>query len=153
MNRATTRAKGKESKAIKITNDIAVLGIEGSDEKLEFNFSDQGFYIRLLDLVDGYKSVASKFEGQFAELELIQDEQEKIVKRLRLNYKIHTDLKNSIDETFGVGTCLKVFGDITPSLEQMAEFFNSIVPVLAKYSKEKAKANAIKYSASRVGSV
>lgn len=108
-------------------------------------------YVADMDYKRRFNSVLQEF-NEISET-LYSDEILKLSDEERTQYMIDK-MKNvvrKIDDIFGKDCCRKVFGDIIPSPDYVADFFKEIAKVIQKYDLERKKELAMRYSESRKG--
>lgn len=117
--------------------------VNDNGDTILLQVEDQAIPRKLKKLVKTLEAKAKELDGldDEADIDIIEDK----------NYEMNLLAKAAIDDTFGVDTCKKVFGDIVPPIEKYIEFIEAISPYFEAYAKERAQ-KLTKYSANRVGS-
>ena len=140
----------------KLRVDTGAVKIEVNDEGeyIILPFGDQSFPTRFFALIDSFEEREADYERRAKEIDDGDlSDLEKARAAVALNLEIHEKLRTEIDAIFGLETCRKVFGEIVPSVELYADFFNALTPYFEKYGRDRQKKFAQKYSAERKGNV
>jgi len=140
----------------KLRIDTGAVKIEVNDkgECIVLPFGDQSFPTRFFNLIDSFQSREDEYKKRAEDIDNGDlSELEKARAGVSLNLEIHEKLRAEIDAIFGPETCRKVFGDIVPSIELYAAFFEALTPYFEKYGRERQKQMAAKYNAGRKGNV
>lgn len=124
--------------------------IDNGSTKVEVN--DQGEYIVLPLGDDGFSrrfyALVEDFKGKTEEIKAEDD----VISALDKSVSISSYMKAETDKLIGEGTCKKVFGDITPSIDLFMDFFYQLVPFFEEYNKRR-NSRLDRYNAGRRGSV
>lgn len=142
---------------IRINTGTKRINVNDEGEYIELKFGDQAFPGRVFGLFDAFEAKRAEMLQQMDEINTREDETDTFgISRnqrdlLTLIESTHRYIANEIDNVFGPETCRKVFGDIVPSLEHVADFINALDPYFQSYSKEREKAVKTKYNAGRKG--
>ncbi len=137
----------------RINTGAVKIEVNDEGEFITLPFGDQSFPSRFFALIEDFNSREAEFKGKAENIEKTdQAELEKAASNVALNLEIHQYFKTEIDKVFGAETCRKVFGDIVPSVELYAEFFDRLKPYFDKFNKERTQ-KMKKYSPKRTGNV
>lgn len=101
--------------------------------------------------VQKFKNLINNLNEVSKELESVDTESMSEDEQLELVIKTMRGLMANIDELFGKGACLKVFGDIVPTPTAVLDFFEQLTPIVEKYSNNRIEKLNAKYSKSRKG--
>lgn len=149
--------------SIRVNTGVKKIEVNDAGEYIILNFADQSFPKRYFDMLQRVQERAQKDEQTEKEIkekikpvdsenELISSNLEPVGELIALNESLHRYIMAEVDSLFGPDTCLKVFGDIVPSIDLFNEFFTQLMPFFEEYSKSReAKMN--KYNAARMGNV
>lgn len=122
---------------------MASIRVNSGALKIEVN--DKGDTISLykdMDFVNGIKGVLEYFKELGAEADkhiasLSDDDADAV---FDIYFSIHKSMHDAVEEVFGQGTCMKVFGDgevdVIPSMSAFKEFFDQIGPYVLKVTEE-----------------
>lgn len=130
MNREQRRAAMKQAGKIKgfdITKGTLEVDIADSDDKLVVDVMDFGVTSALYELYHKFsnmeESYKEDYEQAFAEGDNAVDA------KFRLMKHIVMDFSQSVEDIFGEGACIKIFGHKYPQVIQIAEFIEDFKPV------------------------
>lgn len=132
---------------LRIQRESIKIDVNDQGEFIELPLDDESFPKRVYALLENFQAKQEELNNQLEEINDITDGQ-----AIDLNEEIHLFFKGEIDRVFGAETCRKVFGDITPSVGLLSQFFEQIEPYFEQF-KQKKTAKLSKYSAGRVGNV
>lgn len=126
-----------------------LIKIEVNDEGdfITINLSDTDFPLRFHLMHDSILEKMKELETQKENIEKME-----IREQLRHRSDLQKRIAADVDMLFGENTCRKVFGDITPDIYSIMEFFEEVVPIISKYGKKRNQAIESRYSAKRRGS-
>lgn len=144
---------GKDS--FRISTGAKRIEVNDEGEYITLNLGDQSFLPRLSAIIDNFNAKLPKYESRAKELDSVateneQDDFKKLKAMAEYNEKIHRDLMTEVDEAFADEVCRKVFGNIVPSMDMFAEFFEQLSPYVQKFGQERATKMS-KYSPNRTG--
>lgn len=119
--------------------NMAGIRVKSGLQKIEVN--DKGDFIVLkndIGFLTDIKDLLSSLSKVFAEVGVkakdLDDSDVDV--SLDLLYEAHKKVHDGIDNVFGVGTCMKVFGDgevdTIPSLDLVFDFFDQLTPHIEK---------------------
>lgn len=134
-----------EKLSIKSKN-IVKIEVNDDGEYITINFADADFPKRFYQF---YNNMKKKIDS-------IQKDREKfnesdVEQQLEYYAALHRELMQEVDGMFGEDTCRKVFGDITPNISLISDFFEQLFPIMEKYSLVNNRAFSGKYSPGRKG--
>lgn len=101
--------------------------------------------------VQKFKNLINNLNEVSKELESVDTDSMSEDEQLELVIKTMRGLMANIDELFGEGACLKVFGDIVPTPTAVLDFFEQLTPIVEKYSNNRIEKLNAKYNKSRKG--
>lgn len=120
---------------------------------IEIEVNDEGdticVNVESAECLDKFNALMDKFNAFTATAGSEQFKEMNTDEKLALIRNKTTEILNGIDDIFGIGASRKVFGDITPSMYLIAQFFEQILPIFQKYAEERHNAITTKYNASR----
>ncbi len=125
--------------------------VSSGTKKIEVN--DDGEFI-LLPLGDdgftrGFYNLLNDFQKRAEAVKLTDED---ITGSMDQIVKLNAEIAEKVDGLFGNGTCKKVFGDITPGIDMILDFFFQLLPFFEDAAKKRAE-RMNKYNAGRAGSV
>lgn len=125
--------------------------VDSGTKRIEVNDDGDVILLHLGDdsfIRDFYK-MADNFRQQ---AESVKVDENDIVGNMDQVANLNTSMKEEMDKLFGEGTCKKVFGDITPSVDLFMDFLYQLLPFFEEHTKKRVD-RMNKYSAGRTGSV
>lgn len=130
MNREQRRAAMKQAGKIKgfdISKGTLEVDIKDSDEKLVVDVMDFGVTDAIHDLYMKFNNLEESYKDEYEKAfkSGINDTEAKY----QLMKKIIVDFSTAVDNIFGEGACIKLFGHKYPQLVQIAEFNEDFAPV------------------------
>lgn len=144
--------------SLRIKSDNIVIEVNDQGETITLPFGDQAFPNRVFELIAGFEQKKNEIAEKTKEIEEQQDIVDSLGFSQRqkdmvdMNLQLHEYFKFKTDEVFGAETCRKVFGDIVPSLDAFARFFDALSPYFEKHAKQRNEKLG-KYNAGRTGNV
>lgn len=130
MNRAQRRAALAQVKKINgfdITKGNLEVSIAGSDEKLVVDVMDFNVVDNIVQLYEKFsdmqKSYKEAYDAAFAEGD------DKIEAKFNLMRVIIHDFSDAVEQIFGEGSCVKIFGHKYPQIVQISEFISDFKQV------------------------
>lgn len=130
--------------------------VNDNGDYITLNLSDNSFMARFYSMYESLQKKETHYtkkEKEIREKHNSEDDENLVLGEvLALYTAAGNDMACEVDKLFGDGTCKKVFGDISPSVDLFLDFFEQLTPYLQEFSKEKAQ-RMNKYSAARTGNV
>ena len=115
------------------------LNIEGLDKPIKIDFTDKRVTNRLLKLVARYRNIEQEIDDKTAELDAIEDDIDRALAISDLELNILTELKEQVNEAFGVDIVGAMFGDTVPGVERYTELFETLMPYIKEAKLAEAK--------------
>ena len=115
------------------------LNIEGLDKPIKIDFTDKRVTNRLLKLVARYRNIEQEIDAKTAELDAIEDDIDRALAISDLELNILTELKEQVNEAFGVDIVGAMFGDTVPGVERYTELFETLMPYIKEAKLAEAK--------------
>ena len=132
------------SDSIHIHSAEKKIGVGNNGDFITLDLYDIGFMGRVLELIkqfeDGAKSLSAQAEA--ASRESVDE----IRELARKSEEECGALAAKIDEVFGDGASRKIFGERTPGLYELADFFGQIGALIKKYGDERIEKYKEKYA-------
>lgn len=125
--------------SIKNLSLVTELNIEGLDKPIKIDFTDKRVTNRLLKLVARYRNIEQEIDAKTAELDSIEDDIDRALAISDLELSILTELKEQINEAFGVDIVGAMFGDTVPGVERYTELFETLMPYIKEAKLAEAK--------------
>lgn len=125
--------------SIKNLSLVTELNIEGLDKSIKIDFTDKRVTNRLLKLVARYRNIEQEIDAKTAELDSIEDDIDRALAISDLELSILTELKEQINEAFGVDIVGAMFGDTVPGVERYTELFETLMPYIKEAKLAEAK--------------
>lgn len=118
--------------------------VNDAGETISVNVADMEYRTRLNRVLQSFDKISDMLgDAEF----LKKSEDERTAHMVEEMRKVTAQ----IDDVFGKDCCKKVFGDVVPYPDYVAEFFKEIRKVLQKYDAERKKELANRYHANRQG--
>lgn len=125
--------------------------VNGGAKKIEVN--DEGEFILLPVGDDGFTRDFYRLLEDFRKrAEAVRVTKEDIAGSMDQVVGLSAEMKEKVDALFGPGTCGKVFGELTPGVDLLLDFFYQLLPFFEESVKKRSE-RMNKYSARRTGSV
>lgn len=138
---------------IRVGTGVKRIEVNDAGEYIELNFADQALPGRFYHMLDKCQQIAAQAD---ADAQAIHEkyagsptEEQRAL--LEYNETIHRAMMTELDAVFGKDTCRKVFGDIIPGLDLIADFLEQLQPFMEQGMAERT-AKMQKYSAPKTGS-
>lgn len=131
-----------ERLSLRIDNGVRIIEVNDNGDTIALRLGDSEFQKKGVEAYQTLQNSISQLE------DTAEEENEQILENFR------NVVEKSIDDWIGEGTCKKVFGDISPSLDLLAYFFDEIIPIINEYNTKQANRNkqiTNKYNPSRKG--
>ena len=128
--------------SIRIDSGTKRIEVNDDGEVILLPLGDDGFTRDFYKMLDGLQKKA----------DAMKVDENDIIGSMDRVAAMNAGLKAEVDKLFGAGTCKKVFGDITPSIDLMTDFFFQLLPFFEEYANKRTSRMS-KYSAGRTGSV
>lgn len=126
------------------------ISFDNGNKKIEINDSGDFIIIPMADnsFPERVINFSKKAEEKYSELveKEIELKNSGIEEVSKMRCQIFTEIGVYFDELFGVGSCLKVFGNIAPCQDIMITFMEQIVPLVERYANERQTEIEVKYS-------
>lgn len=150
----------------KISLDTGVRKIEVNDkgEYISFSINDTGFTDKYAEMLKWFdekqKSIAAystEFERKYKYVSRKNEDgsvdvnTDAVLELANMQHDTSAQICKMIDELFGEDSCRKVFGNITPDMEVIANFFEQISPLVQKAKQERMNRFERRYDSNRKG--
>ena len=126
---------------ISVSKDVKTIAVNDAGDTITVNISDYALMADLADLARELEVAAKDVAEKAAE---IDSKSPNAVQQARsvagYNKEICTTIKARVDGILGEGTCLKVFGDIVPSIPAQLDFLGQLTEVINGFMKEAQEA-------------
>lgn len=140
---------------INVASEAVKITVNDAGETITLNLQDQRFMHTVTALVSEFTENAQAYKAKCEKIAAMpHDTNEEKFAQLTavaaVSNEICSMLKEKVDNVFGADTCKKVFGDIVPSIDAFADFFNQLSEIIAERSSvrmEKLRQYTEKYSA------
>lgn len=135
--------------------DILRIEVNDAGECIELDFGDRNFFYKFFKLGEVFEQIAKEFEQK--PTEQAQEDGgdlstfEKYAPTIKRDEEMHRRMAQEIDNVFGAGTCVKVFGNDCPSADLITEFMEAIQPFVRAEAEKRKKTINTKYTANRKG--
>lgn len=141
---------------IRVNTGIKRIEVNDHGDFITLCLNDKDFIDRFFSMYENIRKMADESAGKEAAIREkygnTSDSDEFLKEAFSLYAEVGQKMKSEVDALFGVGTCKKVFGDITPTFDLYLDFFEQLTPYLQEFAREKAQ-RMNKYSAARTGNV
>lgn len=109
------------------------------DEVLKsIDFSDKRIVNRVLHLVKKYNGIEEKLNEEYAELDKIEDELDKLIAYSDLEINVLEEFKKDVNDAFGKNIVDKIYGDALPGIEVYFSLFDKIKPFIEESKKQES---------------
>lgn len=126
--------------------------VNDAGEYIEINPDDKRFTLKLNGLIRALREQQKKAQEALDKLDMTSEED--ALKSLEIDAEMSRGVAEALDDTFGAGTCKKVYGEgVIPSLDLIGEFLYQITPVIQQAIAVRRQRVGQKYSAKRNGGV
>ena len=132
-----------EIKEINITRGLTI-NVNDQGDTITLIVDDQRFIDRFYGLIETFDKSVKQINSKSAGYKSERDRLKQLMEETR-------KIMNNIDELFGQGACVKIFGDIVPSPVLLADFFDQMIPITKAYTNERQQVIERKYNRSRKG--
>ena len=132
-------------KLVKNRGNILKVEVNDEGECIAINLADAEFPHRFYTL---YQNVEKRLK-EFEDSKLTMENESETV-QLEYVRKLNQGNAEDIDNLFGTDTCKKVFG-VVPDIYAVIDFFEEILPIIEKATKNRNKTIKNKYSPNRRG--
>ncbi len=125
-------------------------------KSLEIEVNDNGDVIFIpvedVQFLDGFYDLIDKFANAGQE---IKEKGEGLNQKEHIQLLVTTmqDIAAEIDSLFGEDCCEKVFDTTAPSPYAVTDFFDQLLPIFDRYTNDRHKRIAQKYSSARQGGI
>lgn len=140
--------------SIRIDSGAKRIEVNDNGDFIVLNFGDHNFPNKFFSLLDRVQTTFNGAEEKMrnAQKAYADGSVDQMRVAAQMDLELHSEFAHEVDELFGPDTCKKVFGDIVPGIELIAEFFEALTPFFEDYGKKRAE-KLSKYSAKRTGNV
>lgn len=128
--------------SIRVDSGTKRIEVNDDGDVILLHLGDDGFIRDFYKLVETFQQRA----------ESVKVDESDILGSMDRVTSLSAATKEDVERLFGEGTCKKVFGDITPSIDIFLDFVYQLLPFFEEYSKNRVS-KMKKYSAGRTGSV
>ena len=140
---------------INVASEAVQITVNDAGDTITLNVQDQRFMHTVTALVSEFTENAQAYKAKCEKIAAMpHDTNEEKFAQLTavaaVSNEICSMLKEKVDNVFGADTCKKVFGDIVPSIDAFADFFNQLSKIIAERCSvrmEKLRQYTEKYSA------
>jgi len=140
---------------INVASEAVQITVNDAGDTITLNVQDQRFMHTVTALVSEFTENAQTYKAKCEEIAAMpHDTNEEKFAQLTavaaVSNEICSMLKEKVDNVFGTDTCKKVFGDIVPSIDAFADFFNQLSVIIGErcsFRMEKLRQYTEKYSA------
>lgn len=152
------KQKRKEEKIMKNQDFYGNISLKTNIKKIKvndndyisINVNDAGFFDKFADLMSwvdeenkNINDMISK-KGKTGEID-------DVISVIKAQANFCEGCTKKIDDMFGVGSRIKIFGEITPDYDMLIDFFNQLTPIIAKIGQERNNNISEKYNRNRTG--
>lgn len=123
------------SDSIRVQRPGKKIEVNDSGEYITLDLYDIGFMGHVLDLIKEFEGSVKNLSAQAETVS--RESVDEVSELARKTAEECGKLAARIDEVFGADACRKIFGEGTPSLYELTDFFGQIGALLKKYSAEK----------------
>ncbi len=141
--------------SIRINTGAKKIEVNDDGDCIVLNFADQSLptrYFALLEVIEA-KRADYQQRAKIIDEDQSLDDKARFKAAAALNLEIHNYMREQVDNLFEADTCRKVFGDIVPSIDLYADFFEQLSPYFEKYAAERKAKLKQKYTPARTGNV
>lgn len=130
--------------SIRVQRPEKKIKVNDAGEYITLYLYDIGFIERVLVIIKEFESSAKNLSehAEAASRESVED----IRELARKSDEECGALAAKIDEVFGADACRKIFGERTPGLYELADFFGQIGTLIKKYGDERTEKYKEKYA-------
>lgn len=124
-----------ETIRVNTNQDVKTIEVNDSGDTITLNLGDISFTSNLLSLLQDFGEAAERISGKAAELS--GTDPEKLTKLMELadfNVNVCNTLKQRVDDVLGPDTCKKVFGDGTPGIPDLMDFFGQLMGIVNRFT-------------------
>ena len=109
------------------------------DEVLKsIDFSDKRIVNRVLHLVKKYNGIEEKLNEEYAELDKIEDELDRLIAYSDLEVNVLEEFKKDVNDAFGMNIVDEIYGDTLPGIEVYFSLFDKIKPFIEDSKKQES---------------
>lgn len=139
MNREQRRAQRRETlkklnraHGFSVSKDgVIEIPIAESDDKLVVDTTDFAVTSALYDLFHKFGNIEQSYKEEYDKAFSTPDDEGGIDAKFQLMKKIIYDFSDYVDQIFGEGACIKIFGHKYPQVVQISEFIEDFKPIAA----------------------
>ena len=141
--------------SIRVNTGAKRIEVNDDGDCIVLNFADQSLPTRYFALLEDMEAKQAEYQQRAKTIDEDQslDDKARFKAAAVLNLEIHNYMREQVDDLFGSDTCRKVFGEIVPSIDLYADFFEQLSPYFEKYAAERKAKLKQKYSPARTGNV
>ena len=109
------------------------------DEVLDsVNFSDKRIVNRVLHLVKKYNDIEEKLNEEYAELDKIEDELDRLIAYSDLEINVLDGFKKDVNDAFGKNIVDEIYEDYLPGIADYFLLFDRIKPRIEESKKQES---------------
>ena len=109
------------------------------DEVLKsIDFSDKRIVNRVLHLVKKYNGIEEKLNEEYAELDKIEDELDRLIAYSDLEINVLEEFKKDVNDAFSMNIIDEIYGDTLPGIEVYFFLFGKIKPFIEDSKKQES---------------
>lgn len=135
-----------EKLSFRIDNGVRNIEVNDNGDTITLKLGDTNFQKKTFEL---YSSLGDKIKIA----ETLKEETPENIQKID---DIIQSTTNDIDNWLGKDTCKKIFGDILPSMNLIAELFDAIIPYIEEYNenrKRREQQRMTRYNPNRKGAL
>ena len=102
------------------------------------DFSDKRIVNRVLHLVKKYNGIEEKLNEEYAELDKIEDELDRLIAYSDLEINVLEEFKKDVNDAFGINIVDEIYGDALPGIEDYFYLFDKIKPRIEESKKQES---------------
>lgn len=135
--------KGEGMEKIRVKTYVRV-EVNDAGDTIDVYVADMGYRQKFNEILLAFDAISARLESrEFKEMGAAEQTQ--------CMMEQMTGIVERIDLLFGNGCCRKVFGDIIPPPDYVADFFCEIEKIFRRYNQERRRELQERYSAGRTG--
>lgn len=109
------------------------------DEVLKsIDFTDKRIVNRILHLVKKYNGIEEKLNEEYAKLDKIEDELDRLIAYSDLEVNVLEEFKKDVNDAFGKDIVDEIYGDALPGIEVYFSLFDKIKPFIEESKKQES---------------
>ena len=144
-----------KTNSIRVNTGAKKIEVNDDGDFILLNFADQSLPTRYFALLEDMEARQTEYQARAKTIDEDPglDDMTRFKAAAQLNLDIHAYMREQVDSLFGADTCRKVFGDIVPSMDLYADFFEQLSPYFERYAAQRKAQLKQKYSPARTGNV